>query len=540
MSHPLTLSALLLVLTVPSSALTIEARVRAPRGELMDGKIEDSYRLSCKLLDACEKPVYTPDDATGFTGKAVFKGRHFRPELTEAQRDALLRQLDAIWGEPVSFEEDHEGVVIRRSGSDTRPRIDLSKKLPSLIPNTLSDGSSAGAVFDGSAALGGGTAEPSAAADGTGRGPASAQIGLTPAQRQGQAGPDAVPAVEKGLAKPGPYARQIAAAAARYGLDPRMVTAVVQAKSGFKADAGGGGATGAHGLMGVSRRSFRALEAADADILDPEANLDAGARMLSGLLKQFDGDVHRALAAYQAGPRAVLRSGGIPNQREVHRFLAAYELAYRKGDAKPPVAPVKPPTAARRAKDAVQDALIGKLDERSDDGDQPADKPARKPRALPRTGVERYRALIEEAARRAGVDPLLMEAMIMRESSGDPNAVSPKGAQGLGQLMPGTARMLGVKDPHDPKQNLRGMAAHLDYLIDKYDNPVIAVAAYNAGERRVERAGWLVPRISETRAYVRRVFRNYEELTGEKVEVEPYFAPARRRRVTKVTATSKP
>lgn len=537
MRHSLAFAAALLSVTVPAAALTLEAKVRAPRGALMDGKIEDSYRLSCKLLDGCEKAVYIPDDATGFTGRAVFKGLHFRPELTQAQRDALLRQLDAIWGEPVAFEEDLPGMVIRRAGSDTRPRIDLSKSLPSLIPDTLSDGSSAAAAFDGSAARGAGLSGPSASvAGGTGGGSASAAPGLTPAQRQGQPGAVPVPAVEAGDAqsgaKPGPYARQIAAAAARYGLEPRMLTAVVQAKSGFHADAGGGGATGAHGLMGVSRRSFRALEAADQDILDPEANLDAGARMLSGLLKQFDGDTHRALAAYQAGPRAVLRSGGIPNQREVHRFLAAYELAYRKGDAKPAVIPAKPPTIVRRAKDAVQEALVGELDEQrpSDDAGETADTPVRKPKPLPRTGVERYRSLIEEAAKRAGVDPRLMEAMVMRESSGDPNARSSKGAQGLGQLMPGTARMLGVKDPTDPKQNLRGMAAHLDYLLDKYDNPVIAVAAYNAGERRVERAGWLVPHISETRAYVRRVFRNYEELTGDKVDVESYFAPARRKR----------
>ena len=113
--------------------------------------------------------------------------------------------------------------------------------------------------------------------------------------------------------------------------------------------------------------------------------------------------------------------------------------------------------------------------------------------------------LVAAAARRHGLDPELVRAVVAVESNFQADAVSPKGAQGLMQLMPATARALGVKDAFDPEQNLDGGTRHLRALLDRYNGDLErALAAYNAGEGAVERHGG-VPPYPETRAYVGRV-----------------------------------
>ncbi|MFT4028176.1 MAG: lytic transglycosylase domain-containing protein [Novosphingobium sp.] len=108
------------------------------------------------------------------------------------------------------------------------------------------------------------------------------------------------------------------------------------------------------------------------------------------------------------------------------------------------------------------------------------------------------------AADMAGISPVLLEALVWQESRWRPGAVSPKGALGLGQLMPGTARQLGV-DPRDPEANLIGAARYLRAQLDTFDNNLeLALAAYNAGPGRVARAR-AIPNIAETRAYVAQI-----------------------------------
>ena len=103
-----------------------------------------------------------------------------------------------------------------------------------------------------------------------------------------------------------------------------------------------------------------------------------------------------------------------------------------------------------------------------------------------------------------------MRAVIQAESAYDPYARSAKGAMGLMQLMPGTAWSLKVANPYDPKQNIAGGVRHLRYLLDRFGgNLELALAAYHAGETRVSRES-RVPRISETRQYVRKVIRFYQ------------------------------
>jgi soluble lytic murein transglycosylase-like protein len=112
-----------------------------------------------------------------------------------------------------------------------------------------------------------------------------------------------------------------------------------------------------------------------------------------------------------------------------------------------------------------------------------------------------FTAALSQAAASANISPSLLSALVWQESRWNPQAVSPKGALGLAQLMPATARYLGV-NPVDPTQNLVGGARYLRMLLDQFDGDVEkALAAYNAGPGRVRSAGG-VPAIAETRNYV--------------------------------------
>jgi soluble lytic murein transglycosylase-like protein len=113
----------------------------------------------------------------------------------------------------------------------------------------------------------------------------------------------------------------------------------------------------------------------------------------------------------------------------------------------------------------------------------------------------RYALLVAQLSARYDLSPALIEAVVWQESRWRENAVSPKGARGLAQLMPGTARDLGV-DPDDPAANLEGGARYLREQLNRFDGDLeLALAAYNAGPGRVERARG-IPKIRETQAYV--------------------------------------
>jgi soluble lytic murein transglycosylase-like protein len=119
-----------------------------------------------------------------------------------------------------------------------------------------------------------------------------------------------------------------------------------------------------------------------------------------------------------------------------------------------------------------------------------------------------YEELIAEHSRAHGVRAELVKAVMQVESAFNPYARSPKGALGLMQLMPATARRYGVKDPFDPRENVRGGVAYLRHLLDRYENnEQLALAAYNAGPGAVDKYGQSVPPYKETRNYVKQINR---------------------------------
>jgi hypothetical protein len=129
------------------------------------------------------------------------------------------------------------------------------------------------------------------------------------------------------------------------------------------------------------------------------------------------------------------------------------------------------------------------------------------------TGNETIDSYVNESARRNGLDPLLIYSIMHQESSFKLGAISPKGARGLMQLMPGTAARYGVTNIFDPRQNIEGGARYMRFLLDRFDGDLsLALAGYNAGEGAVDKYGWRIPPYAETQEYVRRISRRYNLL----------------------------
>ena len=127
-----------------------------------------------------------------------------------------------------------------------------------------------------------------------------------------------------------------------------------------------------------------------------------------------------------------------------------------------------------------------------------------------------FREAVAAAAERHGLDPKLLHALVLIESAYRPDAVSPAGAAGLTQLMPATARELGVEDRFDPVENLRGGADYLARQLRRFQDVRLALAAYNSGPARVASLG-RIPRIRETEHYVESVVECFLALSAGRV-----------------------
>lgn len=129
------------------------------------------------------------------------------------------------------------------------------------------------------------------------------------------------------------------------------------------------------------------------------------------------------------------------------------------------------------------------------------------------SGNSRYDAYITQSARRHRIDPRLMYALIRQESGFKNTARSPVKAAGLTQLMPDTARMMGVKNVYDPRQNIEGGTKYLRRMLNLFKGDLrLALAGYNAGPGRVIKSGYRVPNISETQNYVVNIGSHYSNM----------------------------
>lgn len=125
------------------------------------------------------------------------------------------------------------------------------------------------------------------------------------------------------------------------------------------------------------------------------------------------------------------------------------------------------------------------------------------------TGNAAVDAFIVDSGKRNAVDPLLLYSIMHQESTFKRNALSPKGASGLMQLMPFTARRFGVSKIWDPQQNIEGGARYMRFLLDQFGDVQLALAGYNAGEGAVMKYGNRIPPYRETQEYVRRISKRY-------------------------------
>jgi soluble lytic murein transglycosylase-like protein len=215
-------------------------------------------------------------------------------------------------------------------------------------------------------------------------------------------------------------------------------------------------------------------------------------------------------------------AGGVSAQLAFYVDENGKRIYINANPAPAPKQPVTKPTALRLARPA-RTTLVAPVQSRSPFQTPPGLRAAVVPAAAltPTAPPPSVEAVIHEAAKRHDVDPELVKAIVGVESNFSPHAVSNKGAMGLMQLMPATARRFGVGNVFNPVENVDGGVRYLKYLLGYFDGDLkLSVAAYNAGENAVVRYGG-VPPYRETQNYVKKIGDVYSMLHPQRVETGP-------------------
>ncbi|MBU2003849.1 MAG: transglycosylase SLT domain-containing protein [Gammaproteobacteria bacterium] len=325
-----------------------------------------------------------------------------------------------------------------------------------------------------------------------------------------------------------PYNEAIQKAAKRYAVKPALIKAVIAGGSCFDpVKVSPKGAVGLMQLLPATAVRFGAL-----DITDPHANIDAGARYLSYLLKRYQGSIAEVLAAHAADEgwegsyetihslfqdtrEPVTRTLGIllklDNGKKTNRHAKALLKTWEKSaEAYQHALLASPPSPAAKAFATWYKSRLTKVhyprtpDARSCGG---FSAKTLSQKAAP------YEAIIKQAAKRHGVNIALIKSVIAAESCYREMVVSPKGASGLMQLMPETAAELGVLDIFDPEENINAGTRYLGWLVRYYGGSVThAIAAYNAGPGRITLGAPVTIEFTETRGYINTVLTHLTKL----------------------------
>lgn len=200
--------------------------------------------------------------------------------------------------------------------------------------------------------------------------------------------------------------------------------------------------------------------------------------------------------------------------RNLVRLASIYQRLERSGDADRVMSIVSDHGSEQSRKSWRSEDYFVRYQLLSERPLEPIYRPFDASAAEPRSFEPSVEGLIRRTARKYQVDPHLVKAVVAAESNFDTLAVSEKGAQGLMQLMPETAREMGVRAPFRPSENIQGGVRYLRSLLDRYPDLSDAIAAYNAGPAAVDHYGGIPP-FPETQAYVERVLRFYREYRDE-------------------------
>ncbi|MDD4050697.1 MAG: transglycosylase SLT domain-containing protein [candidate division Zixibacteria bacterium] len=240
----------------------------------------------------------------------------------------------------------------------------------------------------------------------------------------------------------------------------------------------------------------------------PKSNLLSGGLGEDTYTSMFDEELSKLVAG---GPASLSES--LYKSLEKHLTEESGDTLASSGILKSGVARTTSPSSSDSGGSIVIDKPEVKTAPKNTSSSKTPSAPAVRPKITSDAVLENFGSTIEEASRKYSLDPTLVYSVIITESGGDPNAVSPKGAKGLMQLMDSTAEQLGVADSLNPQQNINGGAKYLRQLLDKYDGDLPrTLAAYNAGPGAVDKHKG-VPPYAETKRYVDKVMGHLSRIT---------------------------